>query len=382
VRFSVKLAPGVRLSASTRGLRAHVGPRAARLHLGGGRAGLSSGAGPVSFYSPLGPPQGATRSPRPSLDAHTRSAVPASTGQLSAQFGRSSKDEEGAAIAAILEHLRLLHGQRFAPASKPVVAPPALPAQAQILSVHLAEARRGVSVFNRTQRREAEQSARWSAYHEINAQWRAAQADYDKRLELANDWWRRLQACDPDTVWEQLGSAFADNEAAAAPLAVRGTHAALAVLLPPVRAIPDKQPGVTASGNTSLRKMTKTQTAAWYQILSAGFILTTADEAFAVAPGLRSITLVGLRPSEGLIARSPAECVIACTVDRDALAHLDRTQPSPLGLSLAASAFLTNPDSRTGALKPLDLRDELDLLTIVDSVDLDDFEGQNRAELR
>jgi hypothetical protein len=52
--FSIKLAPGVRVRASNRGLRTSVGPRAARVHMGTGRTGFSSGAGPVSFYTSTG----------------------------------------------------------------------------------------------------------------------------------------------------------------------------------------------------------------------------------------------------------------------------------------------------------------------------------------
>jgi hypothetical protein len=52
--FSLKLAPGVRIRALSRGLCTSVGPRAARVHFGAGRAGVSSGAGPVGFYSSLG----------------------------------------------------------------------------------------------------------------------------------------------------------------------------------------------------------------------------------------------------------------------------------------------------------------------------------------
>ena len=97
MRFSVKVAPGVRLSASGRGLRAHVGPRAARVHVGGGRSGFSSGAGPVSFYTPLGGSHNS--SSRPALSQ--QSGAKAGTGQVSAQLARSSKIEEGAAIAAV-----------------------------------------------------------------------------------------------------------------------------------------------------------------------------------------------------------------------------------------------------------------------------------------
>jgi hypothetical protein len=52
--FSFKVAPGVRIRASSRGIRTSVGPRAARVHFGSGRTAFSSGAGPVSFYTSLG----------------------------------------------------------------------------------------------------------------------------------------------------------------------------------------------------------------------------------------------------------------------------------------------------------------------------------------
>src|SRR3954465_9509152 len=52
--FSVRLAPGVRVRASSRGIRTSVGPRAARVHFGAGRTGFSTGAGPVGFYTSLG----------------------------------------------------------------------------------------------------------------------------------------------------------------------------------------------------------------------------------------------------------------------------------------------------------------------------------------
>src|SRR3954454_21475669 len=51
---SIKLAPGVRVRASTRGVRASVGPRAARVHVGSGRTQVSSGVGPFTVSSGVG----------------------------------------------------------------------------------------------------------------------------------------------------------------------------------------------------------------------------------------------------------------------------------------------------------------------------------------
>lgn len=379
MRFSVKLAPGIRLSASSRGLRAHVGPRSARLHVGGGQTGISTGAGPVSFYAPIGQHQASPRRPPsgPSREAEQGGSFSAGAGHLTAKLRSISKSEQAAAVTAVLQHLERLHRQNFPRVSEPEVPAPMLPAQEEILAKHLAEARSRISLFRRAKRREAEEAARWSAFREIDLRWRQAQAEYERRLASTRAWWQRLQACDADTVWEQLGLAFADNEAAAAPLSVQGTNVTLAVLLPPVSCIPDRLPGTTESGRTSLRRMTKTQAASWYAVLAAGYVLTTADEAFAVAPGIHTATLVALRPSEALIAPSAVECVVACTIDRTALALLDRAKSSPDALASVASPHLCNPDARTGAFRPVDLRDEPDLRAIVDSVDVEDLERRH-----
>ena len=49
--MSLRIAPGVRISASGSGIRSSVGPRVARVHVGGGRAGASSGFGPFTASS-------------------------------------------------------------------------------------------------------------------------------------------------------------------------------------------------------------------------------------------------------------------------------------------------------------------------------------------
>ena len=52
--FSVKIAPGVTVRASSRGVRTSIGPRVARVHVGAGGAGISTGAGPMGLYTAVG----------------------------------------------------------------------------------------------------------------------------------------------------------------------------------------------------------------------------------------------------------------------------------------------------------------------------------------
>jgi hypothetical protein len=52
--MSIKLAPGVRVRASSRGIRASAGPRIARVHVGAGRTTFSSGIGPFTSSTSVG----------------------------------------------------------------------------------------------------------------------------------------------------------------------------------------------------------------------------------------------------------------------------------------------------------------------------------------
>src|SRR3954470_404569 len=79
--FSVKLAPGVRIRASSRGVRTSIGPRAARIHVGGGRAGFSTGAGPVSYYTPLSGSRRSTGGRSTSAGASQRALAQAAKAQ-------------------------------------------------------------------------------------------------------------------------------------------------------------------------------------------------------------------------------------------------------------------------------------------------------------
>lgn len=59
VGFSFKVAPGVRIRASSRGVRTSIGLRAGRRGCmsGGGRVGFSPGVGPVGYYTSLSGPR-------------------------------------------------------------------------------------------------------------------------------------------------------------------------------------------------------------------------------------------------------------------------------------------------------------------------------------
>jgi hypothetical protein len=122
MRKSFKVAPGVRIRASSRGVSAGIGPRAARVHVGSRGVGVSSGIGPVSAYTRLG---GGTRdrsraSARgASAGTPTKTSIAARERELKAAQREADIDK----IAALEKALVSVHNQSFPNAERIVLAP-------------------------------------------------------------------------------------------------------------------------------------------------------------------------------------------------------------------------------------------------------------------
>ncbi|HTR74172.1 MAG TPA: DUF4236 domain-containing protein [Solirubrobacterales bacterium] len=118
--MSFKVAPGVRIRASSRGISAGVGPRAARVHVGTRGVGVSSGVGPVSGYAHLGG-GGSRKAParRASYGGPTKASIAAREREAKA----AAREADIEAVTALEEALVSVHKETFPP-SAPVVLPP------------------------------------------------------------------------------------------------------------------------------------------------------------------------------------------------------------------------------------------------------------------
>src|SRR3954471_149942 len=114
--FSFKVAPGVRIRASSRGVRTSIGPRIARVHVGGGRTGISTGAGPVSFYSSL---SGGSRRRSSSSGAGQRTVAPSQRA-----VAQAAKQAAAQQLQAALQEILNLHRQDFETSTPPQAPPP------------------------------------------------------------------------------------------------------------------------------------------------------------------------------------------------------------------------------------------------------------------
>jgi hypothetical protein len=75
--MSFKVAPGISIRASSRGISAGVGPRAARVHVGTRGIGVSSGVGPVSGYSHIAGGRASGTRRRSSYGGPTKASIAA-----------------------------------------------------------------------------------------------------------------------------------------------------------------------------------------------------------------------------------------------------------------------------------------------------------------
>ncbi len=122
MRKSFKVAPGVRIRASSRGISAGIGPRAARVHVGTRGVGVSSGVGPFSTYSHLGGggrgPSGGGR--RASYGGATKASIAAREREAKA----AARETDIARVAALEMRLVSVHGASFPEAERVTLPPP------------------------------------------------------------------------------------------------------------------------------------------------------------------------------------------------------------------------------------------------------------------
>lgn len=335
----VRLAPGVRVSISSRGVRAHVGPRAARLHVGSGRTGLSTGAGPVTYYTSVGG------------SARRRSSRPA---QISAS---TPAQQEKAALALALEHeitaLQTRHTEvSFPPMRRPVADVPA-PSPGQTLASHLERARAGVPWYDVRGRRLARAAAEGRSRADDHAASERHALECRNRQEELDSFWNRLTANDPATVLGFVQEAFEDNEDPAAIVGVEGDEAYVAVLAPAEEVVPDRVPGITPTGRPSIRKMPAKDRAVLHRQAVAGALVVTLMETFAIAPGLASVKVAALERGRGV------SFIWSARVRRTALERCLATEETSLEvLECAADENdfrLTGGARRLGALDPDDI---------------------------
>jgi hypothetical protein len=356
--FGVRIAPGVRVSASPRGLRTGIGPRSARVHVGSGRPSISTGAGPSTVWQPIGGGRRTSSRPRSSLAAVD-------------QQGRAATRAEQIAEVQQLEHdLVTLHEEEFTAAARPVVPPPPPVDRNAVRDRLRRQARAGIAWWRLGDRL----AARRKADAQVDSALDAERAELDEQQQQAQQDadadWQRLLDDDPETVLAALEAAFEDNASPAAPVDCDGGCVTVTVLFGAPSMVPERKPATTPSGRPTLHKRTKTERNQLYAEALASTVLATVKEGYAVAPALKEVRVVVVRRDAQ--AASPEDYLAAIYAGRfpaDRVHQLDwGSIDDPLDELMIAPDALLRRRGSAGEVAPLDLAAEPQLAAVVDEL--------------
>lgn len=372
-RVSFKVAPGVRISASSRGVRTSIGNNTARVSFGGGRtytsakvAGIrvsqntySSGhtstrvsAGGFSTGSSSAAPRRAA-APRPSL----------------AQLERAAQADE---VQRIERELTSLHLEQFPAAGPEAVPAPEPVALDPLVKAYQQEAVKGIGFFRFGQRRAAKERAKAEAGVEAARIDANNQEIYRGLLQEAAADFQRLVQHDPDSVIAAIDAAFADN-ASESTCVDAGTDedgtqfATVVVVFGSADLVPEKVAALTPAGKPTLKKRTKTDRNALYVRALASTVLATVREALASSPSTDEVRVVVLRravPFGGQVEQTAP--IYVATFGRRLVEQirLDRVDLDEL-LVQAPDAQLVRKGA-TAEVLPVDTRGDADLVLLTE----------------
>ena len=292
--FGIRIAPGLRLSASPRGLRVGIGPRMARVHVGSGRPSVSTGAGGVTLWT-TGPRSRRRTTQRRSRTYAAGAPTRTSLVALERQARADARTQHVTTVADLERHLTSFHLQPFPPAAYAEPDPP-VPVDPALLSGQLqAEAIAAIPWWQVGRRRDARQAASWRAPGLAAERNNSAEAAYIAAVQKAREHWSLLVANDPTIVLGALEDAFEDNESPAVAVDCTGDQVSIVIVFPDLELIPAQRATTTPGGKPTLKPRTKTDRNQVYVTALGSTVLATVKEALAVAPSINETAVVVVR---------------------------------------------------------------------------------------
>ena len=332
--LSFKVAPGVRLSGSSRGLRSHLGPRAARIHVGErSDRRLHRCPGPLTAYTSVG-------------DSKPRSRTAKVSGLTAAQAERHRQVEVANAHFAQLEGLHRVEFPKVVAQSAAAVPLPPFPhvllaAERQTLKV--------VSRFDRQARKAARVAARGTAEAWALDLMQSAEADRRRRQAELDLRWTTLSANDAEVTSQAIRTQFG-GAARTRMLDVKDGFARLVTSVDGPDIVPSHKAAHTPGGAPTLHKVNQTERSDSHHQIVAAQVLVAAKQALAVAPGLIGVQVLAI---DG--AGAP---VLGAVVRREAIESADWRQGAWQVLTTADETLRFAERGRTRELVTLDLRDD------------------------
>ena len=356
VSIGLRIAPGVRLSASGSGLSASVGPRVARVHAGPGGAAVSSGLGPLTVSSRVGGrASGGKKAPKTTRAESNDPSIFETADNVIRTVGMTMSLLEGG--AKIVQWKRTRDAARAASLAQQ-------DAEQQLCESHWIEFLPAVpthfplpSPGLKGRLTPAGKQQHSDALREHAAQ----QAACDEE-------WRLLNEHEPACVIDGINEAFSDNATPSICIDAgqdAGTrYATLVVTFPHPDFIAREVWGTSGD----LKSRSDRNVADVYRRMVSSVVVATTKEAFATAPACEEARIVVVRWDTRALSNTPRLGVIySGTFDRSVLTtDWSTTTPRRL-IGETVDARIDDPAGKP--LRALSLRKHPDLQVLVSEIE-------------
>lgn len=365
-RVSFKIAPGVRISASSRGIRTSVGSSKARVSFGSGGIYSSAKIGGVrvSQSSP-------TSTTRQTSSNSFHPKRPSLT-QLARAEKAAAAEAQIADLAVLENALVSLHHEDFERAA-PVDVPVPPTADYELIRDALSQQMlAGIGRFQLAERKAAKFQADQTAHVEkarLEAEW---QRSYRIHCGLAQENWEKLLGHEPEAVMMALEEAFADNasEATCVDVGAEGgtNYATVVILFGSAQMVPERTPSFTPTGRPTTKKRSKADRNALYVAALASTVLATVKEGVAVAPSVEEFRVVVMRKDSG--AATPADFLTPIYAGSFRRSNLERVRwrdVDPVALLLTADEAVFTRKGAVGDVMPISVGGSSGLQQLLDA---------------
>jgi hypothetical protein len=223
------------------------------------------------------------------------------------------------------------------------------------------EAKRGIRIWHRADRRAAREAAADIAAREARAERGRRQRACEKQQEELDEQWAALLDNEAGAVSDAIVNSLADTPYPVLAVGASASTAVAFVGFPDVDVVPDRFPASTPTGRPTVRKRSKTERNELYAEALASFTLANAKKVLGVAPGAQSVVVVTLRPYGSEDGWEPV------ARGRFTRAELEETEfTSPALHVFAEVGGRLARRGRTGQIEAVDFDDEAELAALVD----------------
>ncbi|CAN2189290.1 hypothetical protein MCEJIRE27_00484 [Candidatus Nanopelagicaceae bacterium] len=199
----------------------------------------------------------------------------------------------------LIEQLMRVERERFQDVSRPLIADPPQVLSKPFYDLEMKRRRGEFKFYQLSMKRVISQESWVVAENQAKAQFELDLKYRDSEQAKADHWWKLLNDGDEKTLTEALKLAFSDNQAPVIVDSAIGGKATFYLLLPDINILPEKRMNITPTGRVSSKKWTTAEKNEVYGDLLGAHLIATLREAWAVAPSLQEIRIIGVDQESG-----------------------------------------------------------------------------------